>query len=411
VKKHASIPILLVLALSAGAPAMTLDANSIAVITTDPNAQPWDSFSACKPAKTVVWIDGRRPDYVQTVYGVRLDDPTFREFIIDPCAADAREIAGAAQLVVYTPQGAGGSLVIRVADITDVNHPVLRDVPASYPGGVDVSGTVAVAGVTDPNTWLQSVQAYDLSDINDIRAYTIYSLTPDESLSGITIDGHYAVWVVYNYSAGPYVCVADLTDLADPVILTAQLPAQMDLQEIDASDDWLVVHGWRDYRSFVGAVYNYKNTSQWNIQTIWREGDNGESYISGPRIDGTVAVWVTTTRMPSGVGLMSLDSPEWMLKAACLGPSGSIASSELRRSTSEHYAADIVDGTVIWSELASEAELYKAELVFECGDWGYEYGDLNRDCYVDFKDFAIFADGWLKCTMPNVPGCGYGPPR
>ncbi len=30
-------------------------------------------------------------------------------------------------------------------------------------------------------------------------------------------------------------------------------------------------------------------------------------------------------------------------------------------------------------------------------------GDLDNDCKVDFKDFAIFASRWLKCTDPN---CG-----
>jgi hypothetical protein len=30
-----------------------------------------------------------------------------------------------------------------------------------------------------------------------------------------------------------------------------------------------------------------------------------------------------------------------------------------------------------------------------CGDWGYFQSDLNRDCYVDLLDFAIFAGMWL----------------
>jgi len=31
-----------------------------------------------------------------------------------------------------------------------------------------------------------------------------------------------------------------------------------------------------------------------------------------------------------------------------------------------------------------------------CGDWGYLPSDLNRDCYVDLLDFAIFAQQWLQ---------------
>jgi hypothetical protein len=33
-----------------------------------------------------------------------------------------------------------------------------------------------------------------------------------------------------------------------------------------------------------------------------------------------------------------------------------------------------------------------------CGDWGYLPTDLNRDCYVNLIDFAIFAEQWLETT-------------
>jgi hypothetical protein len=33
-----------------------------------------------------------------------------------------------------------------------------------------------------------------------------------------------------------------------------------------------------------------------------------------------------------------------------------------------------------------------------CGDWGYLPTDLNRDCYVNFADFAIFAEQWLQAA-------------
>jgi hypothetical protein len=32
-------------------------------------------------------------------------------------------------------------------------------------------------------------------------------------------------------------------------------------------------------------------------------------------------------------------------------------------------------------------------------------GDLNKDCYVDFYDFAVFAEDWLKCSNPLDPDC------
>ena len=33
-----------------------------------------------------------------------------------------------------------------------------------------------------------------------------------------------------------------------------------------------------------------------------------------------------------------------------------------------------------------------------CGDWGYLTTDLNRDCYVNLIDFAIFAEQWLQIS-------------
>jgi alpha-L-arabinofuranosidase len=61
----------------------------------------------------------------------------------------------------------------------------------------------------------------------------------------------------------------------------------------------------------------------------------------------------------------------------------------------------------------------------ECGAWGYNYADLNCDCKVNFKDFAIFASywlssfnpitletvslEWLKTTQPYAPNAQHGP--
>ena len=35
--------------------------------------------------------------------------------------------------------------------------------------------------------------------------------------------------------------------------------------------------------------------------------------------------------------------------------------------------------------------------------------DFNHDCYVDFKDFAVFAQAWLTCYEPQDPECTYIP--
>jgi hypothetical protein len=42
--------------------------------------------------------------------------------------------------------------------------------------------------------------------------------------------------------------------------------------------------------------------------------------------------------------------------------------------------------------------------IFQCP--GVIPGDLNGDCYVDWKDFADFAANWLECGNPFDPNCG-----
>ncbi len=41
----------------------------------------------------------------------------------------------------------------------------------------------------------------------------------------------------------------------------------------------------------------------------------------------------------------------------------------------------------------------------DCGSWGYKDADLNHDCKVDLKDFALMAQDWTECTEPNIEGC------
>jgi len=43
---------------------------------------------------------------------------------------------------------------------------------------------------------------------------------------------------------------------------------------------------------------------------------------------------------------------------------------------------------------------FQVELL-NCVYWGYAAGDLNKDCYVDFEDFALFVETWLTCTDPH----------
>jgi len=41
----------------------------------------------------------------------------------------------------------------------------------------------------------------------------------------------------------------------------------------------------------------------------------------------------------------------------------------------------------------------------DCGAWEFSSSDLNRDCELNFEDFALLALSWLNCSSPNVEGC------
>jgi hypothetical protein len=61
------------------------------------------------------------------------------------------------------------------------------------------------------------------------------------------------------------------------------------------------------------------------------------------------------------------------------------------------------DGTL--ASPVIETMIVGADAGSNCGTAGYLTADLNRDCYVNFQDFAIFAGQWLQCTNPVDTGC------
>jgi len=41
----------------------------------------------------------------------------------------------------------------------------------------------------------------------------------------------------------------------------------------------------------------------------------------------------------------------------------------------------------------------------ECGAWGFQAMDFDRDCVVSLSDLARVAESWLTCTQPYADGC------
>jgi hypothetical protein len=71
----------------------------------------------------------------------------------------------------------------------------------------------------------------------------------------------------------------------------------------------------------------------------------------------------------------------------------------------------LMSSYVMWDDvkltMIGEAPKPCEELQFNWG-WDFAVGDLNRDCVIDFKDYAIFASYWLECNAyPYIPTCHY----
>jgi hypothetical protein len=412
-----TMTVCLVHLLSCVAFAMKLDMNSIDEITTSPSHQVngyQGTFAVS--GEVSVWVDGRDSNGIPRVYGVNLTDLNYAEFVVDINAPGCWGLAMSKPLVVYRVYDVNGYEKMRVADITDQNSPVKHEFTPLIPNVsyFDVSGATVVYSGGDPcNDWRDGVYAADVTDPCNIQQYSILLEPTNRSIRGLAIDGAVISWSVENYDANSYVQVADITNPNEPNIVRAELATNIVFDYIDTSGQWLVSHGRSNWQYCIFAVQNYRDVNNWQVQTVWKDGQDGEYYFSGPRLDEPVMVWVVTTRMPalSGGGADPTQDPEqYMLKAAYLTPTGLITTSQLRTSDYRIWGADISGKEVVWSEENASAaiDLYKGALVFECGDWGYMHGDLDRNCEVDFRDFAIFAEDWLKCTTPGEPGCEAG---
>ncbi|HUV40724.1 MAG TPA: hypothetical protein VMW23_02920 [Sedimentisphaerales bacterium] len=395
---------------------MQFDANSIAEITTDPNhrVMGYEQTFAVS-GDWAVWLDDRDPNWIPRIYGVNLGDVNHVEFLVDVNAPGCYQVAMSGSIVVYAVQDLSGPQYLAVADIADQNNPVIFDIALQIPyaGLFDISGSMIAYSGSDPgNNYQDTVYAADITDPCSVAQYTISVLPEYHSVRGLTIDGEYISWSVENYDGNDYVQVADVANPSEPNVLTAHLPAGITFENIDACGQWLATRGRYDWQTRVFAVHNYHDVNNWDIREIWREGENGEYFVSGPRIDGPITVWVTSTRVPSMGQQSTLGSdPEYLLKAAYLTGNGGFSLSTLLQDTNDIGAADISGSQVVWSKTATVPDLFKGDIELECGDWGYKRGDINYDCKVDFMDFAILALDWLDCTTPGGAGCEFGVPE
>jgi len=390
--------------------------NNTAQITTSEDCLLYgspDSF-ALSGQKTV-WLDYRDPSGTPQLFGVRLDDPTFAEFSIDTNVLGASLIAFSDPFVLYTfTEGYPSPLLLKIADIQNPNAPVLTEILPLINDIYDfdiADNLIVYYGPDSQNEYRYTVLAVDFSQPNNPQHFLIDIAPSDAYISTIALDGPFAVWNEAHGEGPSLVKIADLTNPAQPQIVSVQLPDGITFDKIEVSENNLAARGNQNWRSFLCAVKNYRNTEEWNILTFWKEAGSDEYLVSGPKIDGPIILWVVTTRAPAAADAGTLQNePISQLKAAYLLSSTVSVSTLLTTSAPDQImAADISGRQIVWSMGPWEQiELYKGSLALECGDWGYKPGDINKDCLVNLDDLACLAQNWLSCTTPDQPDCEYG---
>lgn len=73
----------------------------------------------------------------------------------------------------------------------------------------------------------------------------------------------------------------------------------------------------------------------------------------------------------------------------------------------DHWEGDVADANSSLTSLVMDSDKYiKAVYVADqrvCGDECHPIlqGDLNKDCYINFEDFALYSLMWMSCTHPD----------
>ncbi|HBG27459.1 MAG: hypothetical protein A2Y10_02700 [Planctomycetes bacterium GWF2_41_51] len=430
--------ILLFIVIYFTAPAFALRlAGNPAELTTDPRAYPHtiaDEFDFS--GRLVVWIDSRDDvNYVPRVYAARLNDNSHTEYLIDVNAFNASAVRTDGVYIAYFVWNES-MLALRIADITDINNPVIKEIEiaASYVDSFEVDNGVVVFKENGDGYSIPSViSAVSLSD-PFLTKHTVKEFPfNDYSYTNISLDSNRVIWSGeyyddVNYLYSNYIDVADITDIANPVVARNSLPQTQTggyivwINALAVSDDWLIARGSYNDTDCVFGVHNYYDPQNWSF-TMIRQMDSYKEFIL--RVDAPYAVWVENDMQhPEFTGRQmqtqsqSVSSEQGIIVGAVLFDNGKTVTSIIKTSDQNWtlMGAAVSGGKVVWgadyfyadpeTESAEEyRDLFTDTLELECGDRGYSLADLNRDCKVDFADFAIMSERWLVCTLPNDEIC------
>jgi hypothetical protein len=168
-------------------------------------------------------------------------------------------------------------------------------------------------------------------------------------------------------------------------------------------DELNVTLTWIERNSYdlnIPGIYEPNNTWSYtaNPKPILLQPNGGENLR-------TADTYTITWKTPEGVDIdnvligYSLDNGQTWQKIISWPNSGSYEWNSIPATNSNECLIRISD---FQNPLASDIS-NETFSIFQCPT--PLVGDLNKDCYVDFLDFAILAENWLKYANPLDPKC------
>ena len=414
--------------LSNNALAMTLVPENGTVIsptTADPMGNPG---SLDTDGTTLVWIDYRNPGGAPdgaTVYGAPLIETGLgTEFLIDSSDQFIENLKVEGRWVAYITHDPlnYSNKYIRLIDIITPTSPVVYT--------IEIGSTNTITFGLSEHTLLfadnvdgVNIYAIDLDQLDGTKtelglkdALVIY-FDVAAGLEDINLYGTAAVWSGYdNEDYSYYAAGCDITGfnqsgfVAD--VNSIEFPGE-GLYNIELNDTRIVFTSWIGTEGIFG-LYGYTDPNSAELKPVYLT-QGYDSYPTGSVDLGGANVFAVYQKYD-----YQNNSQNFIIIGSTLaGNNNSVFStlSDQENINCETPPAinDLTttpDGSILfWLEFNDTLEQYEirtADVVLECGDWGYSLADLNRDCQVNLTDFSMFADEWLKCSDPTDLSCAYG---
>jgi hypothetical protein len=393
-------------------------------ITTDPCAAPQTVTGEFDSANNLLaWIDSRdNTNYINRVYAANLNDPARTEYLIDPAATQASEIKTDGRYIAYIIWTESGQ-ILRIADASQITHPVIKEITGNFIESFDLdNGIIVFRESADSDLAIpQTIYVVSLADASMTKHKIKEFFANDYVYTNIALDAGSIVWSGEYYDDANsvysnYLDIANISNLANPVVARNFLPKNSEgrytawINLLAISDNWLIARGTYNDQECVFGLHNFKTPSNWSF-TLIRQMQN---YDIKPLIDSPYVVWAENNNQP---GFAAETPASSFIVGAVLFDNGKASSSIIKSGTDPDWTitgATVSGDKVIWGADYNHSDgenyitsnaLFTDSMQMQCGDKGYLPGDLNRDCKIDFADFADLARQWLDCTRPNDSSC------